>query len=375
MWCQYEVFLRPLSYLYGGITALRNYLYDSGIKSVFRSELPVISVGNLTAGGNGKTPLVMTISRILLAGNYTPAILMRGYGGTERGPYPVSVEDVPSQVGDEALLLARTLGVTVVVSRSRREGLRWLQHKGGVDVVILDDGFQHRAVARDLDIVTHYLGSDRAKSEFLAGRILPEGKFREDREGGLKRCSAIVFSSRSLQRIVPDRKIEEKVPSVLPIFYSYLKVSGVVISKNGLQVVLTPDELKNKNIVGVCGLGNPEAFKETLASLGGEIAGFHAYPDHYEFTESDVKMLSERYSSQIILSTSKDMVKLFPLIQKYSINFPSKDLTSRWGEVLVTTDVVPEEQFESLIKGIAQNISGNTMVQGELKKELVIGDE
>lgn len=349
MWCQCKVLLRPLSSLYGGITALRNYLYDSGIKAVYKSDLPVISVGNLTVGGNGKTPLVMTISQILLSGNYTPAILMRGYGGTERGPYRVSVEDSPSRVGDEALLLVRTLGVMVVVSRSRREGLRWLQQNTGVDVVILDDGFQHRAVARDLDIVTHYLGSDSARSEFLAGRILPEGKFRENRDRGLRRSHAIVFSSRSLQKIIPDGIVEEKIPSTLPIFYSHLKVSGIAIWENGTRVVINPDELKNQEIVGVCGLGNPEAFKETLSSLSRCIAGFHAFPDHYQFSERDVKDLSHRYSTQIILSTSKDMIKLLPLIRTHM-----KDLAARWGEVLIATEVVPEERFVTLVRGVVK---------------------
>jgi tetraacyldisaccharide 4'-kinase len=352
MWCKCEVLLRPLSCLYGGIAALRNYFYDSGIKTVFRSDLPVISVGNLTAGGNGKTPLVIAISQILLSENYTPAILMRGYGGIEKGPYRVAVDDSPSRVGDEALLLARTLGVVVVVSRSRREGLKWLQRHGGVDVVILDDGFQHRAVARDLDIVSHYLGSDDAKSEFLAGKILPEGMFREDRDRGLQRSGAIVFSSRSLQRIVPDKAIEEKVPSNQQIFYSYLKVSGIAVWKNGKRVVIAPEEFKNDEIIGICGLGNPQAFRETLSSISGSIGGFYAYPDHYQFTRSDVEQLVHRYPSQTILSTSKDMVKLHPLILEHA-----SDSAARWGEVLITTEVVPEEKFSALIKGVVKRRS------------------
>jgi tetraacyldisaccharide 4'-kinase len=344
-----EVLLWPLSFIYDEITALRNYLYDAGVKSVYRSEVPVISVGNLTVGGNGKTPLVVAISQILISAKYIPAILMRGYGGTEKGPYLVSVHDSPLRVGDEALLLARTLGVVVVVSRSRRKGLEWLQQQGSVDVVILDDGFQHRAVARDLDIVTHYLGSDLAKSEFLNGGILPAGKFRENRDRGLKRSDAIIFASRSLEKLIPDRVIEDQVPGSLPIFYSYLKVFGIAIWKNGIREFLNPDDLKNREVVGICGLGNPDAFKNTLESIAGSVVGFYPFPDHYQFSRSDVEQLSNRYSSQVILSTSKDMVKLLPLIKEQA-----GGLVERWGEVLISTEVTPGEEFAALVKGVVE---------------------
>jgi tetraacyldisaccharide 4'-kinase len=339
--------------MYGGITALRNYLYDAEIRSVYCSEVPVISVGNLTVGGNGKTPLVVALCQILIAAKCLPAILMRGYGGTEKGPYPVSMDDSPLRVGDEALLLARTLGIQVVVSRSRRKGLEWLKQQGRVDVVILDDGFQHRAVARDLDIITHYLGTDCAKSEFVNARMLPEGKFRENRDRGLKRCDAIIFSSRSLQKLTPDQTIEGQVPPSVPIFYSSLKISGIVMWQNGTRKVFSPEEFKNREIVGVCGLGNPDAFKHTLESINGSLAGFNPFSDHYHFTQSDVDQLSRRYPSQVILSTSKDMVKLLPLIKTNP-----GGLTERWGEVLITTEVTPAESFVRLVTAVVAKNSG-----------------
>ena len=340
----FEMFLKPLSALYGAVTMARNCLYDTKVNSEYRSEIPVISVGNLTVGGNGKTPLVVTIAQILISLGRQPAIVMRGYGGTECGPHFVTINDSTAKVGDEALLLAETLSIPVLVSRSRREGLELLREKTNADVVILDDGFQHRAVARDLDIVTHYLGSDSAKSDFLKGRLLPEGKFRENRDRALRRASAIVFSSRSLHRITSDKSIEQKVPSNLPIFYSNLRVTEIAVWENGIRKVVNPSDLADREIVGVCGLGNPEAFKETIQTINGAIVGFHPFPDHHKFNLRDVDWLSKHYPHQFFLSTSKDMVKLLPLIKTNST------LAERWGEVVTATEITPYEQFVALLE-------------------------
>ena len=196
-----EMVLNGLSYLFRGLTNARNGLYDRGVLRGYRSKLPIVSIGNVTVGGNGKTPLCQFLASDLIQRGMRPVILSRGYGGTVRGPYRVKTTDSSHLVGDEPLLLASASDVPVYVSKSRVVGVQRIEEEGTGNVVILDDGFQHRALARDFDIVSIFVGSDEGIHSFLRGTLLPVGRFRARTEKkALRRAQAIVLSERTSAR-------------------------------------------------------------------------------------------------------------------------------------------------------------------------------
>jgi tetraacyldisaccharide 4'-kinase len=335
--------LSPCAWFYAIITSCRNTLYDEGYFSAYNSSLPVVSVGNLDVGGNGKTPLVIEICRILKAVNLRPAVVMRGYGGREVGPYIVQKHDTTSQVGDEALILREQLvDAPVVVARKRESGIRLLESRDDVDVIVLDDGLQHRSVARDLDIITHYLGTREAYDNFYKGHLLPLGSFREDRDRGLRRADAIVLASRSFKELVPDCEFENRLPIGLKVFYSHLTVREVRFG--GSTGVVPIDRLRDKPVVGVCGLGNPNGFRETIDYISaGQVVGFYSYRDHHEFSAHEIDEIINRYPHETILSTAKDMIKIKNFIHG------NEQVASRWGEVIIETRVNPLNQFKDMV--------------------------
>ncbi|MCB0339563.1 MAG: tetraacyldisaccharide 4'-kinase, partial [Bdellovibrionales bacterium] len=176
---------------------IRNWLFDNKVFSIYKSNLPVICVGNLSAGGNGKTPLVRMIVSELQKIGMQPVVVSRGYGGKIKGPYKVSVSDTPIDVGDEALIYAGD-GVPTVIGRSRVAAVKFVESNKVGNVVVLDDGFQHRWLARDLNIVTVNCATDSDVEAFLVGHLLPLGRFRENRDRALSRADMIVFARRSL---------------------------------------------------------------------------------------------------------------------------------------------------------------------------------
>ena len=161
--------LRVASSIYDAITRVRNFAYDRGWLEVYRSPLKVISVGNITAGGNGKTPLCLLIVKELRNAGFSPVILTRGYGGSTKSVKKVTEEDGPAEVGDEAVMLFRRTGGPVVIGANRVQAVKMIESERLGDIVLLDDGFQHRRLARDVDIVTINVGSDEAVMGFLRG--------------------------------------------------------------------------------------------------------------------------------------------------------------------------------------------------------------
>jgi tetraacyldisaccharide 4'-kinase len=330
----------------------RNRLFDWGICSEYKSLLPIISVGNLTVGGNGKTPLVIAIAAYLQTQGKLPAIVMRGYGGSEKGPYLVKPHDSALKVGDEALLLQRTLKIPVVVSRKRMLGIKLIESGRIADTIILDDGFQHRFVARDLDLITHYLGNTQTRKDFLKGSVLPFGRFREDRTEGLKRASGIIFASRSINYLEPDRSIEKIIPTEVPIMYSALIFDEIRSVSGSIPL----EDIKDRIVVAVCALANPQGFVDTLTHIGLDVATVQTFPDHHNFKIDDILALQDRYKSAFFLTTSKDMVKLAPLLKGADVAAHSKQATdiARWGEVRVRAVVQPQQAFEALVARAAR---------------------
>lgn len=332
-------FLAPLAALFRGITRTRNYLFDSGYLASYKSSLPVLSVGNLTVGGNGKTPLCLYLVERLKERGYKPAILSRGYGGRIVGPHRVGENDSPSAVGDEPLLMARSSGVPVVIARARAEGARMIEREQLGDLIILDDGFQHRKLKRDLDIIALFAGSDEALEDFSRGELLPLGRFREDRDAGLRRASMVVASYRS---VLPsgtelgsvDERLQSVVPSSLPVFRAYYEFVHIRSLVGGRTIEPRP-------VHAFAGIANPQGFFESLRRVGYTVERTHAFPDHHPFTEQELTKLIDAHPGVLFVCTEKDGVKLQEMSERVRNSF---------AEFCVRLKVEPADSFIDLVE-------------------------
>jgi tetraacyldisaccharide 4'-kinase len=303
-----RVVLRPLAGLFSLITRVRGWLYDAKVVTTYESRIPVVSIGNVTAGGNGKTPLCMYVAEELLARGLKPVILSRGYGGRLRGPRRVHSGDSPRLVGDEPVLMARSSSVPVYIARSRVAGARLIEKDGTGNVIVLDDGFQHRALAREVDIVSVFAGTRDAVDLFVAGELLPLGRFRENRQRALRRASIVVVAER---RVVPhpealpalDSRLLAVMPPGISVFRSYLEARGVVWLEAG--GVLSPSA-----VVAFAGIANPRGFFDSLRELGFSLDAEYDFADHHTFSERDLKELMERHPGVPLVCTAKDAVKI-----------------------------------------------------------------
>lgn len=292
-----------LSLLYGGIIRLRNRMYDLGFFKTEKLGCRVISVGNITVGGTGKTPMVIMLANLLKERGYRPTVLSRGYGGKNRNPVTV-VSDGNNilvghgEAGDEPVLIAKSAkGVPVITGPKRYLTGKYAIDHLGTDVLILDDTFQHRSLFRNIDVVLL-----DGKNPFGNGFLLPRGGLRESAKA-LKRADIIVLTG-------TDREEENKLPPV-PIFRGYHKPKDLV--KGDKDDIHPLEYLKGKKVCAFAGIAKPESFRKTLNSLGGEIVAFIPFSDHHRYTTGDleeIKKISLNSSAEITITTEKDGIKL-----------------------------------------------------------------
>lgn len=304
------VLLRPLGWLYGLGMEGRNFLYNHGLMKIHKLSVPVIAIGNLTVGGTGKTPLTIEVVKGMLKRN--PAlrigVLSRGYKGRQARNWVVSdgahIRMGVRQSGDEPLLMARSLpGVKVFVGADRVAVGRKAVARYPLDVLILDDAFQHRRLFRDLNILV----VDGRKG-FEEGRVLPAGSLREFASNA-RRASCLVVTRGSKQEVV--QKMKRYCVSGTPVFQAGLTVSAIREGISGENI--PPPFLSGKSVWGVCGIAHPESFLETLKTLGVKIEGFTAFPDHYFYTSRELAKISEKAKAAgedvTVVTTEKDWVK------------------------------------------------------------------
>jgi tetraacyldisaccharide 4'-kinase len=314
--------LQILSAVFQAGVALRHEAYRRGWLRTRRLSLPVVSVGNLSVGGTGKTPLVIFMARTLIAGGHRPCILTRGYA--RRGgkglivlePGPDRIAD-PREVGDEPAVLARALpDVPIIVCRNRfRAGI-----VGGKrfqpTVYLLDDGFQHLALDRDLDVVL--LDVTRPPSDYA---LLPAGRLREP-FSALQRAHWVILTRTELgDASVLQGQVESVNPNAR-IFRASTKFAGLVDARTGL-----PEPhwgLLQKKVWAFCGIGNPSAFFDDLRSWGFWVVQESVFPDHHVYDNSDLMPISlllslaPRFSqlrkpiAEAFLTTEKDLMNLPP---------------------------------------------------------------
>ena len=303
--------LQLLSAVFGAGVSLRRVAYRRGWFQTHRLNRPVVSVGNLSVGGTGKTPLVVLIARTLVAGGHRPCILTRGYGrrgGSEPivlEPGPHRVAD-PREVGDEPAALAKELpNVLVVVSPDRLRGGTIAEQRFQATVHLLDDGFQHFALARDLDIVL--LDTTRSVSDLA---LLPAGRWREP-FSALRRAHWVVLTRTELG---DGGSLQERIQEINPlarIFRCSTKFSGLVDARTGLPEA--PENLLSKKVAAFCGIGNPAAFFADLQRWGFRVVGESIFPDHHVYRRHEIDSLFARWRSEgveAVLTTQKDAMNL-----------------------------------------------------------------
>jgi tetraacyldisaccharide 4'-kinase len=274
--------LNPLSSIYGAAVGLRNAAYDRGYARAKRLQGPVVSVGNLSAGGSGKTPFVMLLGELLKTRGIQFDVLSRGYGRKWRGVLAVDPAGLPQQFGDEPLLIARKLQVPVVVGGDRYEAGRFAESKFGPQLHLLDDGFQHRNLARDFDIVL-------VTPQDAKDRLLPAGRLREPLVS-LQRADAVVLASGADAAAFP---LSEKI---------------VWRVRRGILPLDVPPQP-----VVFCGIARPQNFVLQLRAANIEPVAEAFYRDHHSYAEKDIReLLSLRQKSDGggFVTTEKDAVNL-----------------------------------------------------------------
>ena len=253
------------------------------------ADIPVICVGNLVAGGAGKTPVVLALAAALAARGAVVHCLSRGYGGRAPGPRRVdAARDSAAEVGDEALLLARA--APSWVARDRAAGAR-AAAAAGARVLVMDDGFQNPALAKDLSLVV----VDGAYG-FGNRRVMPAGPLRETVARGLARADAVVLLGRD------ERNLGPTLGARLPLLTARLA------PRPGSE------SLAGRKVLAFAGIGRPEKFFATLAELGAELAGTRAFPDHHPYRATEIRDLRERARAlgAILVTTEKDAARLAP---------------------------------------------------------------
>jgi tetraacyldisaccharide 4'-kinase len=283
-----SVLLYPASLVYGGLIYARRAAYRAGVARAERLPVPVIVVGNLTVGGTGKTPLVLWLAQFLRAHGRAPGILCRGYGGTLRSPRHVAPDADALECGDEPVLLAQRSGCPVWIGADRAAAARaLLATRPACDVLLCDDGLQHYALARDVEICV----VDAARG-FGNGWLLPAGPLREP----LSRLAQV-------DALVVNGTAAPPPAGQAPCFA--MRLEGREF-RNALDPSCRtgPEGFRGKRVHAIAGIGNPQRFFDHLRALGLEVTP-HIFPDHHPFAASDLALPG----AEALVMTEKDAVK------------------------------------------------------------------
>jgi len=273
----------PLGVIFGAGVALRNTLYDRQILKSHKLARPVVSIGNLSVGGSGKTPFVIALGTLLKERGVAFDVLSRGYGRNSTMVAIVDPSGTPEQFGDEPLLIARKLGVPVVVGADRYQAGLLAEEKLPSKLHLLDDGFQHRRLHRDFDIVM-------LPDSDLSGTLLPFGRLREPKRG-LFRADAVVMAS--------DRRPPNQAKLVWRI---------------RRQIHFVDSRAKT---VAFCGIARPRQFFSGLKQLGMELVATVAFSDHHRYGQRDIERLlriKSQTGAREFITTEKDAINLGPLL-------------------------------------------------------------
>jgi tetraacyldisaccharide 4'-kinase len=315
---------------YGAVIALRNRGFDRAWLETDRAGVPVVSVGNLTVGGTGKTPMVEWVARWYRRRGQRVAILSRGYKQVQG-------------LNDEGRVLEENLpDVPHLQDRDRVRSARIAVEELDSELLVLDDGFQHRRLARDLDLVLI-----DALEPFGLGHLLPRGLLREPL-GSLRRADLVVLSRSDLVS-ADDRRVIRAQAERRSGPLSWVEARHTPLDVIDADGATTPiGDLLGQSVAAFCGIGNPEGFRRTILPLCGELRDFRIFPDHHDYTRSDIESLqgwAPRAAANLVLTTQKDLVKL-----RASSLGPAPLRAIRIGLEIVAGEDVMEDALARLLR-------------------------
>ena len=295
-----------ISKIYGGVVDSRNQKYDEGKEELTKVNVPVISVGNLTVGGTGKTPFVQMLGKIVLSLNKTPGIIGRGYKRDSKGEILISdgkeILTDAATGGDEMIMLADSLGVPVMAHDDKSKGAKALTDKHNVDAIIIDDGYQHRKLHRDIDIVL--VDQDTIENP----NLIPEGRLREPLES-LHRADVVCLTGNAqpthdFKQLLKDDVV---IMRVEPVPGKPYKIRDKSICSNREINYL------KKGLIAFAGIAKPERFYSMLDNLRFNIKETASFKDHHKYTDKDLEklmQLCEEHDVRNVATTEKDAAKI-----------------------------------------------------------------
>lgn len=307
--------ISPLSVGYGIGSYFRLAAYSKGYMKRIKLPIPVVSVGNITCGGTGKTPMAIDITRRLIAAGYKVAVLSRGYARKSKQKVTVVSNGkgdfaLCEDAGDEPLLIAMSVPeAVVIVGSSRAETAALAIEQYNADVIVLDDGFQHIRLERDLDIVLVDYNDDPEND-----MLLPAGRLREPLSA-LNRARVVIITKVPAQ---PDQERLEKLRATIRKHTDRAEIAEARFVPKGLRTnsgAAPLEQLKGQRVVAFCGVARPEGFASTLNQLGCTVVHLKSFSDHHWYTPDELKMLEKlmrESNASAVVTTEKDMVKIAP---------------------------------------------------------------
>lgn len=338
-----KIVLKPTSLLWGVLYRIRRSFYEYGILKKKYFKVPIISIGNITFGGTGKTPTIIWLTEKMEEFGLTPAVLTRGYKGELEHKSGIikagqRFRSNPKKFGDEPLLISRKMKTgAVIVGKKRADNLKKYFYDVEPDVVLLDDGFQHIQLYRSFNIVLFdaSLSLDRYKTA-------PLGYLREGLTS-LKDADAIIIS-RADQ--VPEGKIESLLDMLSQYYRRDIPIAKFKYTPSGAfdcfdNKVLEMDKLKDRNIIALSAIASPESFYHLLEGYGAIIVEKIVFPDHYLFTQEDLNnvLIKSAKHNATIITSEKDMVKIRRVIQDERILYVNISVSFMSGEEQILNSV------------------------------------
>lgn len=341
-----ETILFPFSILaslYGLSCRVRIWLYEMGMLPRKRVDCPVVSIGNLTVGGTGKTPFTIFLAEQWQARGYAVGIVSRGYRGTYNGPLRLvsdgqEILEKPETAGDEPYLMAERLKrIPILVSSDRYKGCQWLLKRFKLDVILLDDAFQHLRLHRDLNLLLV-----DATNPFWNGALLPRGALREPLSE-VRRADVVIFT-RSEDAADASEWVHEIERFGRPCIRTTFRPTRLIHLREGTP--LSPALLAKEPVLGFCGIGNPDSFAMLLKRLGADLREQMVFRDHYSYQLSDVEAIRKKADDlgvKWVVTTEKDAVKIKELLPKdFEVWALRVDITfweepSKWEPLLFNT--------------------------------------
>ncbi len=307
-----KIILSPIVLLYSFIVKTRNKLFDSGVFSQTKVNAKVISIGNITVGGAGKTPTVIMVTKLLKTAGIKVGILSRGYNRSSKGYQLISDGSnlllSVNKSGDEIYLAAEECGVPAAVSERRVEGAKKLIADTNVEAIVLDDAYQHRWIDRDMNILV-FDQRFLTKKGIIDRNLLPLGRMREP-FSTVDRADIVIINRKFTEKVdIPKHVV--KLLEGKKLFYGFYQAAGVYDVKNYQKFKL--DEFKGEKSLVVCGIARPYSFLRVLEQKDIDISNKLLFKDHKEYTLKEVNLIRKKFyetNSNSVVTTQKDFVKL-----------------------------------------------------------------